>query len=585
MNAVKSCLVVLAAAVLASCSADPTASSGGKDVTISASPAAVSLQLGSTTISTSVIVSGTDALGGSVDGLYSISGATTNGAFTATVDTSYRPVYAGSKLVTQTRINVVAVAPGVGSFTVSGPGGTLTVPVRIYPDAKDFVGTYSTHTPALQEVVTVTAPAGIRFTAGTGLSFVTPSATGGDSVTNGVSAPVLTAMTADSATLSFINAPYSHGVLKITGVSTTQTPTLTVTVKAPLADSITPAVLDTGNLAVNFSTTTPAIGDTITATLPTGLLFTASKDSALDIKPTNGGAKPVFAGWVVTAGDTVGVKFIAAPNANGKLFIPRVVFKSTSAINFSGSSAATLVAAPPPAFVLAYTRADNQPNTRVTITLPSTYKATPASVVSIAGSSMNPIPLGISADSDSVYVLLPPSSTGAATISHVRLVAAPYFDYTQTDNNASPAVAAVTDQGGDDPAGAVPTLSLPALGKYGIWDLGSFTTEDASPDAGGPGINSQVYRLQLGVPATLISDVRWSVGRDVDVMLLADSNTTDSQAFGGFSGATGTAFHEVQNSGGTLPAATYMLDLIDWSPAYPDTPAVGATIRIAITAQ
>jgi hypothetical protein len=594
MNAVKNCLVVLAAAVaLASCSADPTKDQAGKSLTLTVTPGSVNARAGDTV---EVFASALDPLGGAANGSFTITGGTGTD-FTAKIDTSYNPVYAGDRPQARTRIVVAALHASNGSFTVSGTGGSFTIPVRIAPDSTNGEAALSKSTLAEIDTFTVTLPSGIRVTSGFTVG-IYHNALGGDSA---LFSPTVTAVSADSSVITIATGPNSGGKVRLGGVANTVTPTLTYAMRT--ASEVTSPTLDTTGVdsttaqvawvsltsvqAPVLDTISAAIGDTFKAHAPAGWRFTPASKVHIYKGPAaadsnDGVAQPVV---VSVSADSATLTFIPAPGAVGQARVEGMVLQSHPTLYaYSAVRSRQIVKEPGLSFNPTYARANNLPNTPVTVTMPAGVKLTPTSVLSIANQALPPIQLSIAADSNSMVVLLPPVSNGLATISHLRTPAASYFDLTLTSTSKSPAVAAITDQGGDDPAGSIPTINLPATGTYGFWDLGTFEVEDQSADAGGPGINSQVYKYVLGVNATIVTDVQWSIGRDIDAMLLDYGATTNQATYGGFSGATGTAFHEVQNSG-ALTAGNYMLDLIDWSPAYPDTPAVGAAIRLSIKVQ
>jgi hypothetical protein len=595
MNAVKNCLVVLAAAVaLASCSADPNSSSAGK-ATLTVTPGSVALRANTTS---EVFASAVDPLGGAVSGSYTITNPTP-ALFTAVIDTAYTPVIGGSNLSTRTRIVVTALKSGDGSFTITGTGGSKTIGVRIAPDSLNGDMTLSKSTLAEIDTFTVTLNPGVRFTSGTTVG-IYHQAGPADSA---LFSPVLVGISSDSQTATVAVGPNSGGQVRFDGLANTSTPTITYAARA--ATIISSPTLDTtgtdsttaqvANVRVSSiqpivnDTLRPAIGDTITATAPAGWRFTPATTVHLYKGPTvndstDGVAQPHF---VSLSPDSSTLKFIPAPDGKGQARFTHMVLTSHPAqYTYAAVRSLEKIVVPHLAFAPTFARADSNPNTVVTITMPAGVKLVPTTGLSATG-FLAPIILTRAADSNSMTVKLPPAlAKTAMSFAHVRATAVPFFDLTLPTDNTVTTLAA-SDQGGDDPAGSIPTINLPALGNYGLWDVGSFSVEDQSPDAGGPGINSQVYKYVLGVNATIISDVQWSVGRDVDAMLLDYGATTNQAAYGpggGFSGATATAFHEIQNSG-ALTAGNYMLDLIDWGPAYPDTPAVGATIRIAITVQ
>lgn len=594
MNAVKNCLVVLAAAVaLASCSADPNKTGG--QATLTVTPGSVALRANTTA---EVFASAMDPLGGAVSGSYTITNPTPT-MFTAVIDTGYTPVSGGANISTRTRIVVTALKSGDGSFTITGTGGSKVIGVRIAPDSLDGDMTLSKSTLAEIDTFTVTLNPGVRFTAGTTVGIYHQAG----SADSALFSPVLVGISSDSQTATVAVGPNSGGRVRFTGLANTSTPTLTYAARAATiissptldttgTDSTTAQVGDvrvSSNQPIVNDTIHANIGDTVTATAPAGWRFTPATTVHLYKGPTvndstDGVAQPHF---VSLSPDSSTFKFIPAPDGKGQARFTHLVLQSHP-LQYTYDAARSLekIVVPHLAFAPTFTRANTDPNTVVTVTMPAGVKFRPTTAVTASG-FLAPILLTRSADSNSITVKLPPGmASNTLTFAHVVLPAAPFFDLTlNTDNTVSTLVA--SDQGGDDPAGSIPIINLPALGNYGLWDLGTFAVEDQSGDAGGPGINSQVYKYVLGVNATIITDVQWSVGRDVDAMLLDFGPNTNQNAYGpggGFSGATGTAFHEIQNSG-ALTAGNYMLDLIDWSPAYPDTPAVGASIRLAITVQ
>lgn len=665
MNAVKSCLAVLAVVALASCSADPTKSSAGQG-TIVASPAALAMQLGTIDSSASVIVTNKDALGGTMTGSYKVT-VPGGAGYTAVIDTTYLPLTTGGNLKGAVRILVHATAASDGSFQVSGTGGTITIPVRIAPAPTGTPLALTTGAPGVAVSDTITAPSGVIFT---GAVSITNAKGDSASARQGYAPAGLSALSADKSKLYFVAAPEAHGHLKV-GMANASTPTNTYTVVS--SDTLAAATYDSANAAITFDSSSAAFTSKIVATAPAGFRFgTASAPSAPKDTITN--KAPTVVGF---SPDSTQMTIQLGPSAKGRLVVPSLITALAAATHFPVTSASTVTggaapandAAAPTTFAnaapagLAFdtltlhapykfaakgvtaklggtavallnvlndstmefipipstsgsmslggvydNRASNYIftlNTTGTITAGSapivatfTPAAPAANVIDtmkfssanfkfrpnsqITSNGMPAIILGMSADSSTAYFLPTPGTNGTVTVSNLWYASAPSVNF-NLPTSSTVTVGAASDQGGDDPAGVVPIINIPALGTYGLWDVGTFSVADNSPDGQYPGVNSQVYRLTLGVAASLVSTVQWSVGRDVDVMMLADSNTTDSQAFGGSSGAT-SGNPEVQKSG-PLTAGTYMLDLIDWSPAYPDTPAVGALISIKIVAQ
>ena len=164
MNRLTSGMVSLCALLLAvGCSGDPTeALRGGADRLV-ASPSSVFLELGETK---SVDVGAVDAQGNQLDLDYQVTA--TQGGITVKRDSSFRGEFLNDSTFTvpptaqQFRFTVTASAYGPGSFTVNAGGKDVTVPVQVIAQ-NAIAATFSNAAPALTEVVTLTAPAGVTF--------------------------------------------------------------------------------------------------------------------------------------------------------------------------------------------------------------------------------------------------------------------------------------------------------------------------------------------------------------------------------------------------------------------------------------
>ena len=595
MNAVKNCLVVLAAAVaLASCSADPTKDQAGKNLTLTVTPGSINTRAGDTV---EVFASALDPLGGAANGNFTITGG--NGAnFTATIDSTYDAVYSGDRPQARTRIVIAALHASNGSFTISGTGGNFVVPVRIAPDSTNGEAVVSKATLAEIDTFTVTLPSGIRVTSGFGVG-IYHNALGGDSA---LFSPVVTAVSADSSTLTIAVGPNSGGKVRIGGVANATTPTLTYAMRT--ASAVTSPTLDTTGVdsttaqvawitltsvaAPSFDTIHAAIGDTFQAHAPAGWRFTPASTVHIYKGPAaadsnDGLAQPKIVG---VSADSGTLTFIPGPGAVGQARVEGMVLRSHPLLYaYAAVRSRQIAKVPGIPFAPAFARADSAANTPVTITMPAGVKVTPTSVVTMPSATYDPIPLSRAADSSSITVLLPPASNGSITVSHLRSTLASYFDLTLISTNSSPKTKGAVDAGNDDPtSGPVPTINMPVKGTYGLWDIGTFAVVDNSDDAGGAGINSQVYQMNLGVAATIKATVTYpSSAADIDVVILQGSGSTNLPDVS--SGGTSASHPEVSTAAG-LAAGTYILDLIDWGPAFsPPGPAVGDVLRISVVAQ
>jgi hypothetical protein len=211
-------------------------------------------------------------------------------------DTSFLPVPGGHSPV-RARFVVRAVDPTTfvsTSFTVTANGQSITIPVSITP--ANLAITFSNPAPALGDTVTLTAPANVRFTAATTITFGT-----------GVTAlnALIIGISTDSTVITFLLPPnINNQVATVTGVVVTYLPGQVFTLQTT-GVAQTPAV---DSLPATITSATPSIGDTLTLTfaapykLVTGTVITL-------------GGKPVIE--LSRSADSSSVTFIPYPGASG----------------------------------------------------------------------------------------------------------------------------------------------------------------------------------------------------------------------------------------------------------------------------
>ena len=242
--------VVLATAVgMWSCSGDPTDSFRGGTSRIVATPASLFITEGQTE---AVIVQAQDDQGDPI----AVAFDTAMGpGITVVADSTFLPSN-GAPIQGQARYLVTANTFLGTSFTVRADGDSLVIPVRTLPIA--FVGGFSNEAPALGDTLTLTAPPGVRFGAGTAITF--PGAQG---------EPFITGISADSTVLSFLPPPGADTAASITGLE------LTYALGAFTDDTIpttTKVTTPSVTLTTNFSDVNPAVNEVVTVTAP-GFFF------------------------------------------------------------------------------------------------------------------------------------------------------------------------------------------------------------------------------------------------------------------------------------------------------------------------
>lgn len=287
MNAVKRCLALFAATlVVGACSGDPTADDAGTNLTIRATPGAVWVRNNATA---TVTIEAVDKLGSPIEGTWAITGS--SGPLTAELDTTYQNSYDPNDTIptvplgVKARFVVTPTAEGEGSVTIEGTGGSVTIPIRMAPDTNAFAAVFSKGNPALGDTITITAPAGTRFTAGTTVNFYSSSLS--NSLQQGAT-PMITLIDGplvggvpDSTVLHVIVPAAAEGQARISGISNPSTPSLTVTARTTTTIPVVDTKTLTGTYSVGPTGVAPNTPVTVTLTQP-GYKFRTGAGAAAD---------------------------------------------------------------------------------------------------------------------------------------------------------------------------------------------------------------------------------------------------------------------------------------------------------------
>jgi hypothetical protein len=329
MNAVKRCLTVLAVALVAgACGGDPTAEDAGTNLSIRATPSAVWMRNLTTA---EVLLEAADNLGGATAGSWEVE-SQVGAFFSVAVDSTYQPTTTGGVGV-KSKFIVTAIGEGDGSVTISGTGGSVTLPIRVAPDTLTFNVAWNTTTPALAQTLIGTAPAGTRFTAGTEVRFYNgPQAR---DTADGLARPSIQGYNADSTEITILPAPGANGKIRFTGIANTSTPSLTV--NARTAANFTVPTLT--NVAAVFSNAAPAVNTPITITLPVNFKFRPTSQAS-----SNG------LSYIITArsADSTQITVIPTPGTNGVVSLTNIRFAPlpTLALTLPTAASLTVGAAP-----------------------------------------------------------------------------------------------------------------------------------------------------------------------------------------------------------------------------------------------
>jgi hypothetical protein len=151
---------LLALLLAAACSGDPTDPLRGGVTRLDAAPSQIFLQLGE---SKTVDISALDEQGNQISSAYEVTDTT--GGISVKRDSTFLPIFIDDSTLSVPpeapifRYLVTATGYGPASFTVATGGNDVTVPVQVVAQTV-LEAQISNLTPALGEVVTITAPSG-----------------------------------------------------------------------------------------------------------------------------------------------------------------------------------------------------------------------------------------------------------------------------------------------------------------------------------------------------------------------------------------------------------------------------------------
>jgi hypothetical protein len=534
--------------VLASCSTDPTDDLRGGVDKLVASPGQLFLEPGG---SEQVEVGAVDAQGNQLSFAYTVT--TVGPGITVRRDSTYLPIYVNDTLLTVPETApkmrfVVTANPFTGagsfpvtSFTVTGGGDSVVVPVQVAPIGT-FEATFSTLTPALGDTITITTAAGAKFTPATTVTFPGPGLE-----------PVIVDRSADSTSIRFLTPPNLGGAIQLTAVVTPSAPGVLL---APLTtQSLAPIVIDSVDAV--FSNLTPAVGETVTLTLPPLIKFKAAVVGPPAVPQTalsfpNQAAAPAA---VTLAADSSSLTFQAPPNALGPALMTPLRFPGGYELAFPtrlhidagdiGTTVAVTFSNPTPAL-----------GEIITATAPANFSFSPTTTLTF-GTKLGAIQT-IAAGGGSLTFLPLPGTTGPATITGLVYTPAPQFSVTlPTDGtvaNQTVTTAEIIPLPNADHPATAPSLTVPPPG-------GTTTLFDAGPYLGSGdccfGGHTRLYKVVLTDPSTtLTGTVDWFEGQDMGWYWVAADGVTPIGDFSGDSFGGGPTGHP-ESETITLAAGTY----------------------------
>jgi hypothetical protein len=184
------------------------------------------------------------------------------------------------------------------------------------------------------------------------------------------------------------------------------------TVSNGVKDVVIPVqVIPQAGIAATFSSTTPALGDTVTLTAPAGTTFAPTST----VTVTGATLQPL----IVSQSETE-IRFIPPPNINSPLTISDVTSVSAPGLTFAPQT--TEILSTPVFDSLDVTFDNTTPNVgqTVTVTLPSPLmKFQPTSTITFPDELADPANLIVSADSSTLTFEAPPNATGPGRIDSI----------------------------------------------------------------------------------------------------------------------------------------------------------------------
>jgi hypothetical protein len=304
--------------------------------------------------------------------------------------------------------------------------------------------------------------------------------------------------------------------------------------------------------AGTFSNVTPALGDTVTLTVPTGIKFGAETG----ITFPGAAGEPVITG--ISADSTV-LSFLPAPGTDTAASVSGLELTFAPGVPVDTLVTTTKITTPAiteiPAAFSSTSPAVNQP---VTVTAPG-FLFIPGTLVIFGDGVAVPLDtatvVAIAADSSSVDFLANPGTTGIPTISGAVLDFLPAVPLTLPATTSVTVSSTVLPIAGTSTPATAPTYVVPAAGGSNIlFDAGTFTGADLSADEG---IGAQYYKLVITEAGDYTFTVNWNdVGADVDMELCSDLTCSDGGTFLG----EGTTLPETATT--TLEPGTYYFDAV-----------------------
>jgi hypothetical protein len=548
MQPLKARMVLFGALVGLACHGDPTGNEG-TPTSIVAQPKVVFVPAGTTQ---PVLVTVVDEDGQSLQADFTLSDI--GPGITVEPDPTFLGVTSGNQIRRQARFFVTGNDLTATTFVVSALGLSETIQVTSVPAS--LAATISDTVPALGDTISITAPAGTFFTESSQLTFEG-------------ALPFIVSQ--DASTIVFIPGPNTNAPAAVSEVGVTSNPDLTFNL-ATIDRVRTDSIVDIG---ANVTPTSPALGGSVTVTLPAGLRVIP--ESLPSVTVANA---PVPSRDVTVSPDSATITFVPPPNADSFVVVPGVIpqrlaqcctasriFGTDTVPGYALTLPSTARVTTPVVTSLPSTLSSTTPAVNVPVILTSTdanFTFVEPAVVAV-GVDSNTIVTGQTATT--VSFLPPPGSTGVVGVGAVDVVGfglpLPSTAPAITTSSTVPVM-----PGTGSPATA-PVIAIPPAGSSGgFFDGGGVGGFAAATCGGNSGVPCQLYRFTLAADATF--DVRgtWSNQADIGLYFLTADGTADTDQACDAHGRGADAQPEACTI--TLVAGTYLLGVVNFGPFYPE---------------
>lgn len=539
MNRFRSGLVPLCALlVLVGCNSEPTDSLRDGPTGLVASPTQLFIELGGIK---NVEVGSVDAQGNPIDLNYEVTA--TGAGITVRRDSSFLPIFVDDStlrapaLGPRFRFIVEGTGYAATSFTVSAGGLDITIPVQVVPQ-QGLAATFDDDTVDLGQVVILTAPGGVTFT---------------ETATLTIGEEALFIVSQDATTITFIPPPSVNSPVTVNGVVSASAPSVVFN-PATQTTLVTP-LIDT--VDVTYTTVTPALGQTVTMTVPEPLIKLAADSIIFPGQLPGREGDPQN---IVIAVDSSSLTFDTPPNISGSGTVVNFLFPGGY---LRALPTLPEVTAPNIGLDINATFDDQEPSLlqAVTLTAPAGFTFAPDVAVAIGGNLA--IIQSVAGDGSSVTLIPIPGSAGVASVDGVVPNGAPSNIVTMNTVQTVTVPGIVPLEGTETPETA-PELTVPTAGN-------SIVTNDAGAFAGDPtdccfGFHPRIYKIVIAAPTTLTIELDWFQGQDLGAYVTTDDLVTVVDAADSFGEGAGGHPESVTIA---FAPGTYYINLVNFSASTP----------------